>query len=223
MSRTTTGWDRLAEAGLVAPESSAYGRRRSDMWTAATGVLVLAACSIVVRDGTVGGAEESVFHAVNDLPDFLEIPMWVFQLLGVLITPLVLAAAAYWLGMRRVALGLAVAVPLKLYLEWGVVKMLVERERPGSTLTDVVIRGVSEGGLSFPSGHAVFAFAIAGLVGPYLTRSGRIVLYAVAALNGFARVYLGAHNPLDVVAGAALGLALASALNLLVRVPLPED
>jgi undecaprenyl-diphosphatase len=34
-----------------------------------------------------------------------------------------------------------------------------------------------------------------------------------------ARVYLGAHAPLDVVGGAALGVAIGAALNLLVGVP----
>jgi undecaprenyl-diphosphatase len=35
----------------------------------------------------------------------------------------------------------------------------------------------------------------------------------------FTRVYVGAHNPLDVICGAAVGLVIASVLNLLVGVP----
>ena len=97
--------------------------------------------------------------------------------------------------------------------------MLVERERPGTTVPDAIIRTASIAGLSFPSGHAVLAFAVAGLAAPYMTRRWRIGLYALAALNGVARVYLGAHNPLDIVGGAALGIALAGVLNLLLGVP----
>ena len=223
MSDAAGRWDRLAAVGVVAPEPKAYGRRRIDVWAAAAGVVVLVVSAIVVSDGTVGSAEEDVFHAINDLPDYLEAPMWVFQLLGLLLTPLLIALLALFLGRRWLAGALAASVPLKLLFERGVVKMLVERERPGTTIGDVIIRDASVAGLSFPSGHALFAFAIAGLLAPYLTRAGRLAVYAFAALNGVARIYLGAHNPLDIVGGAALGIALAGTLNLITGVPLSKD
>ncbi|HEV8163393.1 MAG TPA: hypothetical protein VGR74_02895 [Actinomycetota bacterium] len=37
-----------------------------------------------------------------------------------------------------------------------------------------------------------------------------------------ARVYVGAHNPLDVICGAALGVAIGSGLNLVVGVPVDQ-
>jgi membrane-associated phospholipid phosphatase len=40
------------------------------------------------------------------------------------------------------------------------------------------------------------------------------VAFVLASLNAVARVYLGAHNPLDVVGGAAIGLAIAAVLDL---------
>ena len=42
-------------------------------------------------------------------------------------------------------------------------------------------------------------------------------------LVAITRVYVGAHNPLDVVCGAALGLVIAGVLNLLVGVPARSD
>ena len=38
--------------------------------------------------------EASIFHAINDLPDWLYAPMWVFQLAGLLLVPLVVAVVA---------------------------------------------------------------------------------------------------------------------------------
>ena len=48
--------------------------------------------------------EQSIFDAINDLPDWLEKPMWVFQLAGLLFVPLIVAAVAaafkqWWLAI----------------------------------------------------------------------------------------------------------------------------
>jgi len=94
----------------------------------------------------------------------------------------------------------------------------VQRERPGTTVPDAILRGVHPGGLSFVSGHAIITFAIAGLLGLVLPRRWAVVAFVLATLNGVARVYLGAHNPLDVVGGAAVGLAIAAALDLVLDV-----
>ena len=113
----------------------------------------------------------------------------------------------------RLAAALVLVVPLKLALERAV-KLLVQRERPGTTVPDAVLRGVHSAGLSFVSGHAIITFAIAGLLGLVLPRRWAVVAFVLATCNAVARVYLGAHNPLDVVGGAAVGLAIAAVLDL---------
>ena len=78
--------------------------------------------------------------------------------------------------------------------------------------------------LTFPSGHAATAFAGAALCAKAAPRLA-VPFYVLAAAIAFSRVYVGVHYPLDVLAGAALGLAVATALPPLVRVlrrSLPE-
>ncbi len=65
----------------------------------------------------------------------------------------------------------------------------------------------------------MIAFGVVTLLRPYLGRWWRVVVLAAAVLDSVARVYLGAHAPLDVVGGAALGVVLGAVLCLVVGVP----
>jgi hypothetical protein len=103
--------------------------------------------------------------------------------------PLVVAIGALAFRRWRLAAALVLVVPLKLALE-RVVKLLVQRERPGTTVPDAVLRGVHPAGLSFVSGHAI-TFAIAGLLALVLPRRWGVVAFVLATLNAVARVYLG--------------------------------
>ena len=188
-------------------------RIRRDLVVLAASLAVFAGCALLVADGRVGSVERAAFHAVNGLPDWLYGPMLLFQYLGVLAMPLVVAVGALALRRWRLAAALVLVVPLKLALE-RVAKWLVQRERPGTTVADAILRGVPSAGLSFTSGHAIITFAIAGLLGLVLPRRWAVVAFVLATCNAVARVYLGAHNPLDVVGGAAIGLAIAAGLDL---------
>jgi membrane-associated phospholipid phosphatase len=61
-------------------------------------------------------------------------------------------------------------------------------------------------GLSYPSAHSATSFAAARLLSPALPAAP---LYALAVGLALSRPYLGLHYPSDIVAGAALGAALA--------------
>jgi undecaprenyl-diphosphatase len=94
-------------------------------------------------------------------------------------------------------------------LEWAI-KQLVGRTRPESLA------------LSFPSGHSTAAAAFFGAVmllavalPPRMRAALRVVAVTMIVLVGMARVILRAHWPSDVLAGIALGLALAAAAGLL--------
>jgi len=58
---------------------------------------------------------------------------------------------------------------------------------------------------SLPSGHAVFAFTTATVVGHGRSVRWKAPLYLLAGLVAWSRVYLGVHYPLDVLAGAFVG------------------
>ncbi len=175
---------------------------------------VLAICALIAGDGTVGAAEAAVFRAINDLPGGLYPLLWPFQQFGNLLVALVLGlGVAVALRQWKVAAAVVAAVVLKLVCELAV-KEVVQRSRPGRSIGDVVMRGdVSAHGLSFVSGHAVITAAIAGLLTPVLPGRWKVAPWVIVALNGFTRIYVGAHNPLDVVGGIALGIAIACVLD----------
>jgi undecaprenyl-diphosphatase len=202
----------------TAPYRARCYRPVAALWVALAGLVLTAVASLAALDGAVSGPERAVFRAVNGLPGWLERPAWALQLLGVLITPILFAVVLLVTGRWRPAFALALLVPLKLVAEREVLKKLVERHRPGETEPVAILRDVPPAGLSYPSGHAIVAVGMAVVLWPYLGRTGRVVAVALAASVGVARVYLGAHNPLDVVAGAGLGLLLGGLLTFLVGV-----
>lgn len=59
---------------------------------------------------------------------------------------------------------------------------------------------------SFPSGHAAFFFALAGAVYFWGEKRAGWWLFGSAALISLARVFVGVHYPLDILAGAVVGI-----------------
>jgi undecaprenyl-diphosphatase len=106
-----------------------------------------------------------------------------------------------------------------IYLLAKVVKEITERARPMELLGDAVAHGPTQTGAGFPSGHAAVAGALAFAAVGYLSRRWIIASFALAAIVLFGRIYVGAHLPLDVVGGFALGAAAAAIVHLAWGVP----
>src|ERR1700729_3185473 len=70
-----------------------------------------------------------------------------------------------------------------------------------------VLRQQPAHGTSFPSSHTAVALAVVVALVPFLARPLAAAGIGYAVLVGWSRVYLGVHYPLDVLAGAGIGIA----------------
>jgi undecaprenyl-diphosphatase len=113
---------------------------------------------------------------------------------------LLAAAGADSLGLALLlwtaaGLGLVVSQPLK---------RACRRRRPTARLAGFTALVENPDHFSFPSGHTTVAWSVAVALGAQSPELAALMLPLAAAI-GISRVYLGAHYPLDVAAGALLG------------------
>src|SRR3954451_22226531 len=119
---------------------------------------------------------------------------------------------------RRIAVTVATAVVV--VATDGVAGLLrdwIDRPRPFAAHRAIHVIGIHPHSPSFPSGHASTGFAAVAFLTVVLGRTRTLWLLVPAALVGLSRVYLGAHYPSDVFAGAALGLVLGALAGLGVK------
>jgi membrane-associated phospholipid phosphatase len=181
----------------------------------ALGVLGTAATASVVRRDRVGPREVLAFRAVNELPDPWYRPLWVVMQAGALGAVPATAAVARAAGRPglsgRLLLGGGSA-----WLLAKAVKHFVQRPRPVVLLPQTHCRGPEAVGLGYVSGHAAVVAALSSAALPALRGPVRGLVLVLGPVVGLARLYVGAHLPLDVVGGAALGLAADAAVSLAV-------
>lgn len=120
------------------------------------------------------------------------------------------------LGDNRSALDTGVLTLSAQALTLGVssaVKAVVDRPRPFEVLRDVKVKRLSSiSGSSFPSGHTSQAFAIATMFALRAQPLVYIPAFLWAGYVGYARIYVGAHYPSDVVGGMVTGIVLSLAV-----------
>lgn len=166
---------------------------------------------------------EALFRAINGLPGqwpLLDVVMmWLAQ--DATYALLVIALAS-WLVNRllgrpiavRVALGAIIAVAI-----CETISMRYFQPRPFVSLPNVLQLIPHAEDSTFPSTHAT---ALSAITGPYVWNRARlgILLLVGTLLVGFARIYVGVHYPVDILAGFALGFGVS---YFLARVATPFD
>jgi undecaprenyl-diphosphatase len=177
------------------------------------GVAGLLATAGAVHRDRVGACEAGAFRAVNGLPDALYPPAWVVMQLGAFGAVPAAAAAAWRAGDSELA-GRLLLSGTGAWAMAKVVKQIVRRPRPADLLPGIRGRGRDAAGLGYLSGHAAVAVALGAAALPRLSPASRALTLTAIPLVGLTRLYVGAHLPLDIAGGAALGLAADAAAGL---------
>ena len=177
------------------------------------GITALLGTALAVRRDRVRPGETRVFRMVNGLPDALHAPAWAIMQLGTLGAAPATAGAAWLAGDPELA-GRLLASGTGTWALSKLVKQMVRRPRPAALLAGTRCRGRDAAGLGYLSGHAGVAVALGAAALPRLGPAGRALTVTAIPVVGLTRVYVGAHLPLDIAGGAALGLAVEALVSL---------
>jgi membrane-associated phospholipid phosphatase len=190
---------------------------------AVAGVVVLALSAWGARYEELHPVEIRVFRAVNRLPEWIYEPLWLPMQFGNLVVGSAAGlVVALLLGDWAVAIAVLIATGLKLVVERVIRSRMTAfadvRQRPGTSEPGAILRGdVPVRGASFPSGHVILAAAIAAVLSSALGPGWVWLPWLLTFLVMLGRVYVGAHNPLDVTAGLGAGMLIGGVLEVLLR------
>ena len=178
------------------------------------GLVGLVVTASIAAAGSPTSAEIAVFRWFNDPPRALGAVM---GLINPLLRPvgltLLIVAVVLLLSLTRrdvfwPLVTAASAAGILAYLVDNVVKLIVDRGRPPAYLSDVLFHGypVDPRGTGYPSSHTAVTVAVVVGAWPWLNRPWRVGGVVAAVSIGLNRMYVGAHFPLDVLGGVAVGL-----------------
>ena len=179
-----------------------------------TGLVGLVVTALVAASGSPGSTEVAVFRWFNDPQRAFGAVMAIVNplLRPVGLTVLIIAAVAL-LALTRSGVfwplvTAAFAAGILAYVLDNIVKRIVDRGRPPAYLTDVLVHGypTDPRGSGYPSSHTAVAVAVVVGAWPWLNAPWRVCGVVAATLIGLNRMYVGAHFPLDIVGGVAVGL-----------------
>jgi undecaprenyl-diphosphatase len=183
------------------------------------GAMLFGVSAVVLKNGAVGW-DLSLFRILNEVPaaaaSVLTPLSHLFLPAGII--AVVVLAVVYVVARDRSILPV-VAGAVAAGVAWllaHVAKAIAVRPRPYQVMADAVLRQPPAHGTSFPSSHTAVTLAVAIALAPFLARPLAATGIGYAVLVGWSRVYLGVHYPLDILAGAGLGMAGAGVVVLAV-------
>ena len=98
-----------------------------------------------------------------------------------------------------IAVGMSDAICTQIIKPWA------GRIRPSHEFFEYINLLVSKGGKwSFPSNHAANSFVFATILS-YFYEKYKILLFSIASIIAFSRVYVGVHYPMDIFFGSIIG------------------
>lgn len=106
---------------------------------------------------------------------------------------------------RITVLFLVLGITLSDQLCNSLIKPLVGRIRPCNVLQNIHLLVNCTKSYSFPSSHAMNMFTGVTLLS-YSYRKIKVILFIIAILVSYSRIYVGVHYPFDVLAGVILGI-----------------
>ena len=176
---------------------------------AGLGAVLFGVSALVLKTGTLGW-DESLFRVLNQVPaaaasvltplSHLLLPAGI---LVVVVLTIVYVVARNHSVLPVAAGGLAAGIA---WLLANAAKAIADRPRPYEVMANAVLRQQPAHGTSFPSSHTAVTLAVVIALVPFLARTLAAVGIGYAVLIGWSRVYLGVHYPLDILAGAAIGM-----------------
>lgn len=173
------------------------------------GLAVFATAWLVCSRGTATW-DTRVFRAINEPSAGVAAaltPVSKLLLPAGIVAAAVLFGAYVWLRNRSLIPLVAAATAAGLaWMLAHAAKAAVQQPRPYEVVPQAVLRQDPAHGTSFPSAHTCITVAVVLVLIPFVSRPAAVAAVGYAVLMAWSRVYVGVHYPLDVVAGAGLGL-----------------
>lgn len=158
------------------------------------------------------GLNQEIFYFINHLPHnvilegvFVFIRYFSFSFITVSILWLIRKEKLIYFFRTFI-------ITISPWIATHIIKLIIQYPRPVDSLNNVIVSHWYFSS-SFPSAETAMIFSLA-TVFTVLTKNKlfNYLVYVLAFLVGISRIYFGAHYPIDVIAGAILGIFIPRAI-----------